>query len=445
MHSAVKGLVLAFCLSDAMPALGFGGFFVASADSVIKGKSAEVILVRDGHRTVMTLVPHFTGTATDFAFVVAVPVVLERKQIHIGDVSAVQRLNAYTAPRLVEYVDENPCNLEKGLRSASKRPSKTNAPPKLEPSSRNDVNIETSYVVGDYEIAILSARESDGLSAWLRQNGYKLPAGATSVFASYIKRGMKFFVARGKRGGSDAKGDSVLRPLQVAFESETLELPLQLGSVNSEEVQDTLIFGLSRRGRMEVSNYETVKLPTGMELPVFVKDVFPKFYADMFSTLTHEDTKTKVYMEYAWEAGWCDPCAAEPLTYEELRSLGVYWAKENPPRKGGDSVARDQDVFVTRLHTRYTNSTLAKDLQFRETDDRNTFQSRYVIRHPFEGKSDCPRYDAYRQELAKSKEKQAAALASLTNWPDEKIRQKMSLTIEPGRDADWIDRVWGDH
>ena len=40
------------------------------------------------------------------------------------------------------------------------------------------VTVEAQYTVGEYDIAILSATESNGLETWLQQNGYRIPAGA---------------------------------------------------------------------------------------------------------------------------------------------------------------------------------------------------------------------------------------------------------------------------
>jgi len=58
------------------------------------------------------------------------------------------------------------------------------------------VRIEAEYTVGEYDILILSATQSDGLVTWLNDGGYKMPAGASPVLGSYIKQSMKFFVAR---------------------------------------------------------------------------------------------------------------------------------------------------------------------------------------------------------------------------------------------------------
>lgn len=38
-----------------------------------------------------------------------------------------------------------------------------------------DVTVEASYTVGEYDIVMLSAKQSNGLETWLRENGYKMP------------------------------------------------------------------------------------------------------------------------------------------------------------------------------------------------------------------------------------------------------------------------------
>ena len=68
-------------------------------------------MVRDGQRTVLTMSNDYKGELTDFALVVPVPVVLKREQIHVGERKYVERLDAYSAPRLVEYHDPDPVPL----------------------------------------------------------------------------------------------------------------------------------------------------------------------------------------------------------------------------------------------------------------------------------------------------------------------------------------------
>ena len=69
-------------------------------------------------------------------------------------------------------------------------------------------------------------------------------------------------------------GFSYLRPLQIAFESPKFMLPIRLGTVNADGPQELYVFTLTRKGRVEPTNYRTINLPTGMDLPVFIKRTF---------------------------------------------------------------------------------------------------------------------------------------------------------------------------
>ena len=53
-----------------------------------------------------------------------------------------------------------------------------------EPRKGLGVTIEAQYTVGEYDILILSAQQSSGLETWLRQNGYRIPPGASAVIGT---------------------------------------------------------------------------------------------------------------------------------------------------------------------------------------------------------------------------------------------------------------------
>ena len=184
------------------------------------------------------------------------------------------------------------------------------------------VSIEAKYTVGEYDILILSAKESNGLETWLTENGYRIPAGASNVLGSYIRQNMRFFVARVNLKEQSRLGFTYLRPLQVAYESPKFMLPIRLGTVNANGPQELFIYALTRTGRVETTNYRTVRLPTGMELPAYIKDDFPRFYRAMFDQQVRRQDMRVVFLEYAWDMGWCDPCAADPLSSRELQELG---------------------------------------------------------------------------------------------------------------------------
>ena len=100
--------------------------------------------------------------------------------------------------------------------------------------------------------------------------------------------------------------------------------------MNADGPQELFVFTLTRKGRVETTNYRTVRLPTGMELPAYVKEEFPNFYRAMFAEQVRKEDMRAVFLEYAWDMGWCDPCAADPLSPEELRKLGVFWLDDAP-------------------------------------------------------------------------------------------------------------------
>jgi hypothetical protein len=440
----LNALIVGLALIGSSAAHAFCGFYAAKAGSDLFNQASKVVLVRDGNRTVMSMASDYKGSPSEFALVIPVPTILQKKQINVGDPKVLDHLDAFTAPRLVEYFDSNPCEIPNGrdgfgLGSAG---SVRNKKPMPKGGGNGlGVKIEARYEVGEYDILILSAKESSGLETWLKRNKYKVPKGAGKILKSYIKRNLKFFVAKVNLERHKSSDYSFLRPLQIAFESTRFELPVRLGTVNSKGPQDLFIFALTKKGRVETVNYRTKKIPTGQEVPVYVKEQFKDFYQDLFSTQVKRDGMKAVYMEYAWNMNWCDPCAAEPLTPDELRSLGVYWVKDkqnSSKRLGGGGV----EVFVTRLHARYTAKTFPSDLSLQVTSDKNNFQGRYVIRHPYKGDAQCKAMDLYRKELPVRLEKEAQTLASLTGWEVNKVRREMKIKSPKSSDKSWIDDLW---
>ena len=96
------------------------------------------------------------------------------------------------------------------------------------------------------------------------------------MLGSYIKQKVRFFVAKVNLEEQAKTGFTYLRPLQFAFKSPKFMLPIRLGTVNADGPQELFIYALTRKGRVETTNYRTVKLPTGMDVPVFVKDEFAR-------------------------------------------------------------------------------------------------------------------------------------------------------------------------
>ena len=103
-------LMVILCAPSFAPeAHAFCGFFVGKADTKLFNQASQVALVRDGEKTVLTMANDFQGEPKEFALVIPVPTFIERQQIAVVDKALLDHLDAYSAPRLVEYFDEDPC------------------------------------------------------------------------------------------------------------------------------------------------------------------------------------------------------------------------------------------------------------------------------------------------------------------------------------------------
>ncbi|MCT7951199.1 DUF2330 domain-containing protein [Ancylothrix sp. C2] len=409
----VAVLLLLLCVPAAQ---AFCGFYVAKADSKLYNQASQVVIAKDGNRTILTMANDYQGAIKDFALVVPVPVVLQQEQVRIGDAQIIERLDSFSAPRLVEYFDEDPCEVLRPMPApgASRGPIPAMAPAPYQEDSLG-VTVEAKFSVGEYDIVVLSAKESDGLETWLNQNGYQIPSGASPLLRPYIRQNMKFFVAKVNLAEFEKGGYSFLRPLMIAYESPKFMLPIRLGMINSTGEQDLIVYVLSPKGQAEITNYRTVNVPSNAEIPVFVKAQFADFYKAMFNTSYNREGKKVAFLEYAWNMAGCDPCSADPLNQEELKKAGVFWLTPNG----------NNNVFVTRLHVRYSRDKFPEDLMFQETSNQQSFQGRYVLRHPFKGAVSCEAGKQYQKSLPARFEQEAQTLAKLTGWNMQEIRNKM--------------------
>ena len=390
-------LVLAIAVPA--PAQAFCGFYAGKADANLFNEASQVVIARDGRRTVISMLNDYKGPLSEFALVVPTPTTLQKGQVRVADRLTFERLDAYSSPRLAEYHDNDPCqvhfNWGRDLYPMSKMGSLA-AQGASAPAGRamNEmmrdkalgVRVEAQYTLEEYDIVSLSATQSDGLETWLAENGYRLPKGASAALRPYINQGMKFFVAKVNLKEQLKTGYTTLRPLQFAFESDKFMLPMRLGMLNAapDKPQDLIVYLLTKDGRVESSNYRTVKLPANVNLPHFIKPRFQDFYKALFDHEAVKEDHRVVFTEYFWDMAWCDPCAANPLSPNELRGAGVFWTGNG----NGDSIGRGggaQPVVLTRLHVRYTANTFPEDLMFTQTKDRQNWQTRYVVQNPYEG------------------------------------------------------------
>ena len=436
----------------------FCGFYVSKADADLFNEASKVVLARNGGRTVITMANDFKGDVKDFAIVFPVPEVVKSNQVKVAERRILDHLDEYTAPRLVEYKDhDKPCTKEvygfnnpkyivdefgnsilfdengnrilvdaNGNRYIlDENGNRILVDENGNPITAEDlgVTVEEEYDVGEYDIVVLSAEESDGLLIYLNHEGYKLPEGAEEILGSYIKQDMKFFIAKVNRDRFDDLDQKYLTPLSVSYDSKKFMLPIRLGTLNSEGVQELILFTLTKNGRVEPSNYRTVKIPTDMDIPEYVENEFGEFYKAMFSRAVEKEKMKAVLLEYAWDMSWCDPCAADPVPNDDLRKLGVWWIPEKSEKPAG--------VYVTRLHVRYNGKTFPEDIMLHETSDRKNFQGRYIMRRKTEENLICEDGRKYLRGLVDRYEEQAENLYNITGWDMSAIKIKMENNGQP--------------
>jgi MYXO-CTERM domain-containing protein len=387
-------------------ASAFCGFYVSGADAKLFNNATQVVLMREGTRTVLSMQNNYQGPPSDFAMVVPVPVVLQKDNVKTLTRDIFDKVDKLSAPRLVEYWEQDPCQPQMEYKGGPIPPPSPMM--KMEgggrPTGDLGVTIEAKFTVGEYQVLILSAKDSTGLDTWLRQEKYKIPEGAEPYLRPYVVAGMKFFVAKVDIAKVKyEKGMATLSPLRFHYDSELFNLPVRLGLMNSAGTQDLIVNVLARGSRYEVANYDNIAIPTNIDVQDKVRKSFPAFYAALFDRAMAKHPKA-VITEYSWDASWCDPCPLPALTPPELAVLGTDVLPPAGDGGGGSFV-------LTRLHARYNKDALGEDLVFRAaapiaggrefTDntgklergfikaESNTFQARYAIRHAWTGPVKC--------------------------------------------------------
>ncbi|MFT7614637.1 MAG: hypothetical protein ACI9J3_003620 [Parvicellaceae bacterium] len=386
-----------------------------SKNTKLINHNSEVILVRSGNSTTVTMSNDFTGNVKNFAMVVPVPTILKETDIRTVSNKLFTVLDAYSSPRIQEMADFNPCesanDMGRSYRKAyamnSGGSSKTfNSVQKV--ADPYKVTVEATYQIDEYDIVILSAKESKGLKLWLKDNDYQFPEKADEILEPYIKNGMNFFVVKIDAARLKERGNKI-NPLQIQFESDKFMLPIRLGMGNADKFQDMIVYAITDEGRVECANYRTVKVPTNRNVPTFVKQDFEKFYKDLFQREYDYQGRNAIFLEHAWNISTfsgvrCNPCVAALPTEANLKNMGVNWDH------------RTKGAHFTRLHVRYSEDKFPQDLLFQVTPNKATFQAKYIVTKPAKGKFSCAEGQKYLTDLINRRHRELDELHILAGW-----------------------------
>jgi MYXO-CTERM domain-containing protein len=411
MRASVFAISIAVVIGSASQADAFCGFYVGGAGAKMFNNATEVVLMRHGTTTVLSMQNNYQGPPEGFALVVPVPVVVREGQVKTLPREVFGKIDVLGAPRLVEYWEQDPCRVEpqfefNGMEVAVQASSPEDDDEEPRPAREYHVKIEARFSVGEYNIVVLSATESTGLERWLRDHKYVIPADVEPLLRPYIEQGSKFFVAKvDPKKVTFENGMATLSPLRFYYDSPDFVLPIRLGLANSSGMQDLIVNILAPNNtRYEAANHPNVTIPTNLPVNDIVRTRFGEFYAALFDH-TLEQVPNAVVTEYAWDSGSCDPCPGPTLDANDLATLGadvIGSTYKNVTTYG---------FTLTRLHARYGKE-VKDDLSFRavdaivggrgipdpagamstsvDHDASNNFQGRYVILHPWTGAVTCP-------------------------------------------------------
>ncbi|MCA9668669.1 MAG: DUF2330 domain-containing protein [Myxococcales bacterium] len=408
----IAGIAALTIALPARPADAFCGFYVGGAGADMFADATQVVMMRQGTTTVLTMQNRYDGPLSSFAMIVPIPEVLQKEQVKTLEPEIFKKVDTLTSPRLVEYWEQDPCRppIEDDARNfAPSAPGSTQ-------NSGGGVTVEAKFAVGEYEIVVLSTNESTALENWLKANNYAIPAGASSYLAPYVQGGSYFFAAKvDVKKVKFVDGRAVLSPLRFHYDSKDFKLPVRLGMINSQGKQDLIVYLLGENQRYELQNYPNITIPTNIEVANEVRDDFGAFYRKLFAETVRQNPKAAV-TEYSWASSSCDPCPGPVrLTASDVATLGADVIEQQSGTQPGSSW---RNWVITRIHMRYSKDEVGEDLVFRKAppivggreikvngklekgsspSQSNNFQARYIIRHRWTGTIGCftPQYGTW--------------------------------------------------
>lgn len=350
-------------------AYAFCGTYVGGPDDTLVNHASRVILAREGEHTVLTVAMDYEGSPSEFALLLPVPTVLQAEDVTTIDPWLVDAMDEWTTPRVSAYTCADVtgevhqpgnigCAVDNGLVSRSTNDS----------GSVNDsggVTVESSFSVAGYDIVVLSAEESQGLTGWLDDNGYALPPGGDDVLQEYIDGGSYFLAARVSidLSAEQPDGPTWLPPLQFAYDSPVFGLPIRIGTISADGDQEVLVYVLGD-SYVGISNYPE----RTVEDECMWQDGgggFTEFYEDQLDGAFAEGAGWLA--EYNWSLTQnCDPCTGVGgFSPEQLLVLG----REN------------YHGFVSRLRLRYAPEEALQDVVLYETNQGEEYANGEQIRY----------------------------------------------------------------
>ncbi|HEX2670113.1 MAG TPA: DUF2330 domain-containing protein [Polyangiaceae bacterium] len=385
-------------LLSAAPAEAFPGFLASKTKTEIKINSTQVVLMKKGNVTAVTVMSDYEGPLDPFAMVLVVPADVAADHVTTLKREYVDRLDAISAPRFHEYWEQDPCDpgpVEQEWQRNMKADASSaflgggDMPTGTQKVAKElSLDVQAKQKEGEYSFTLLGKDESVG--AWLKSKGYTAPAGAEQAVQPYLQAGMRLVVAQvdTKRielvGGDRAQ----LSPIRFWTEQPYTSIPDRVGLVNAGGKQELIVYFLDPEQRYESKNYKNLFPPTNVEVDFSVKERIGEFYAALEDIIDQKNPGTFLN-EFAWPSDGCgQPCATEPIVIAELLSLGgdvfeLSVPKEEKQPKPPEQTKEEIAAFKEATKDLKPKERKAKEKQAKE--DRKTVVARQALlaRHKY--------------------------------------------------------------
>ena len=273
-----------------IPLYADGGFFTIdyNATDVLSPTQRSILFYYKGRET-LVLNTGFEGKKTDFAWVIPLPVAIGQEDITMLEDDPFEILFDITEPRYSEYYITTGCGCAAGENVDS---------------IYAGVNIENTFTAGTYDIILLSATDSRNLTAWLKDNGYRIKDEHQPIIENYVNRGFYFAAVKIKdsqntslsaeQEGRDSTSISLL-PLQISFSTSEPVYPLLISQVSSPENNHILLY-LITDTPLQPRNYPCHTMDTN---GVSRNKTFAESYNKRFSDILASDNNRAFILEYA--------------------------------------------------------------------------------------------------------------------------------------------------
>src|SRR6478609_2302092 len=386
-------------LLSAAPARAFPGFLASKTSTAIKVNSTQVVLMKKGNVTAVTVMSYYEGPLEPFAMVLVVPADVTAEHVTTLKREYVDRLDGISAPRFHEYWEQDPCDpgpVEQEWQRNMKADASSaflgggDLPQGTQKVAKElSLDVKAKQKEGEYSFTLLGKDES--VAGWLKSKGYAVPAGAEQAVAPYIQAGMRLVVAQVDTNRIELVGGdrAQLSPIRFWTEQPYGQIPDRVGLVNSGgKQQELIVYVLDPEQRYESKNYKNLFPPTNVEVDFSVKERIGEFYAALEDIIDQKNPGTFLN-EFAWPSEGCgQPCATEPIVISELLSLGgdvfeLSVPKEEKQPKPPEPTKEELAAFKEATKDLKPKERKAKEKQAKE--DRKTVVARQALvgRHKY--------------------------------------------------------------